>query len=225
MVGGAEETGATETQGGSLASSLPSPLESVADMRATAKWILAALAVTGAALLGGGPLAAVGKIHGPGQAVTAYAGLLLSLVGIGWAIWRTADALIPPLTTPRSLDCSPLLADLRVRIACEPESFYGPFGASANDLHRALEFHSTVARNIERLLESEGPDGPRRALLLGKLTESRMTAANVHARLRSLWELAHAWQVRAQLRNARLHSLAGGAVAALGAVVFLSAAS
>jgi hypothetical protein len=204
---------------------LPSPLESVADMRATAKWILAALAVTGAALLGGGPLTAVGRIHGLGHAVTAYAGLLLSLVGIGWAIWRTADALIPPLTTPRSLESSPLLADLRSRIAGEPESFYGPFGASVGDLHGALEFHSTVTRNIERLLELEGPDGPRRALLLGKLAESRTTTAAIHARLRSLWELAHAWQVRAQLRNARLHSLAGGALAALGAVVFLSAAS
>jgi hypothetical protein len=204
---------------------LPSPLESVADMRAAAKWILAALAGTGAALLGGGPLTAVGRIHGVGHAVTAYAGLLLSLVGVGWAIWRTADALIPPLTTPRSLESSPLLADLRARIADEPESFYGPFGTSVADLHRALAFHTTVTRNIERLLEREAPDGPRRAHLLRKLAESRTATATIHARLRSLGELAHAWQVRAQLRNARLHALAGGALAALGAMVFLSAAS
>src|SRR5258708_32104095 len=41
--------------------SLPSPLDSVDDMRPTAKWMLAAAGAVGAVLLSGGPLGAVGQ--------------------------------------------------------------------------------------------------------------------------------------------------------------------
>jgi hypothetical protein len=64
-------------------------------MRVTAKWIIGAAAAVGAVLLGGAPLAAIGKIHGIGSAAEALAGLVIGLAGVGWAIWHTAEALIP----------------------------------------------------------------------------------------------------------------------------------
>ncbi|MEU6730279.1 hypothetical protein ABZ917_41810 [Nonomuraea wenchangensis] len=199
-----------------------SPLEAVTDLRATAKWILAAAAAVGAALLGGGPLTAVGTIQDVPHAVAAFSGLLLGLLGVGWAIWFTADALIPPLTTPASLDTEPALADLRARIAREPAAFYGPFGTSAAELGRRLAFHQKVAANLAELLATDQDPARRQVLALHR---ERADAAVLAARrrLRALSELAHAWQVRAQLRRARLHALAGAAVTAAGAVIFLVA--
>ena len=54
--------------------SLPSPLDSVHDMRTAAKWMLAAAGAVGAALISGGPLVAVGQVHGLWHAFLAGSG-------------------------------------------------------------------------------------------------------------------------------------------------------
>jgi len=90
----------TPAQGADGASDLPSPLTSVEDMRATAKWTLAVVGATGAALISGGPLVAVGQVHGVAHAVLAGAGLACALGGIWLAIWFTSRVLMPRLTTP-----------------------------------------------------------------------------------------------------------------------------
>jgi hypothetical protein len=207
-----------------VSSAWPSPLAAVADMRAAAKWILAAAAAVGAVLLGGGPLTAAGKVHGPGGAALAYAGLVIGLAGVGWAIWHTADALIPPLTTPRSLETEPALGELRDKVANDKEAFFGPFGASMSDLARELAFHRTVAGNLADALAAE-QDPVRQKVLADKLGDARATVAAIRRRSIALAELVHAWQVRARLRRARLHAFAGAAVAAAGAVLFLAATS
>lgn len=201
-----------------------SPLDAVADMRATAKWILAAAAAVGAALLGGGPLTAVGKVHGLGADLRAYGGLTIALLGVGWAIWQTADALIPPLTTPRFVDEDPALRDLRARIAKDPGAFYGPYGKSMADLQAArAEFQARKAK-LTALRHAATHDQQRHTVdtALAELTDA---ITSISTRTRVLLELGHAWQVRGQLRHARLNALAGAAVAALGAVLFLSATS
>ena len=68
-----EQTTAVETDSfmQTPGSMVPSPLETVTDLRASAKWILAALAGVGAAMLGGGLLVAIGKIHSFGDPVAA----------------------------------------------------------------------------------------------------------------------------------------------------------
>jgi hypothetical protein len=115
---------------------LPSPLDAVDDMRTTAKWIIGAVAAVGAALLGGAPLAAAGRIHGFGHAAEAFCGLAIALAGVGWAIWHTTDALIPPVTTLTALE-TPQLAELRAQIAAEPSAFFGSFGGSPAQVQAA----------------------------------------------------------------------------------------
>jgi len=203
---------------------LPSPLDAVPDMRATAKWILAAAAAAGAALIGGAPLTAVGKLHGWGDAISAYLGLVIGLAGIGWAIWRTADALIPPLTTPLSVDNDAALNDLRNRIALDPTAYYGPFGHSMTDLREQYAFHRGIVLTLARAQVVE-TDPMRKQVMQAQSQEAQATVAAAAARMSALLSLAHAWQVRAQLRDARLHALGGAAVAAAGAVLFLVATS
>lgn len=204
--------------------SLMSPLSAIPEMRSSAKWILAAAAAVGAALLGTSPLAAARKIHSAGPAIAAYAGLSIGLAGVGWAIWFTADALIPPLTTSTSLDTDPRLHDLRSQIDNHPSAFFGPFGTSMTDLMTAGAFHQRVAANLRAALVLE-QDLQRRKILQATLTEANAAASAVELRVQNLLELSHAWRIRAQLRRARLHALAGAAVAALGIVIFLAATS
>lgn len=202
----------------------PSPLDAVADMRMTAKWILAAAAAVGAALIGGGPLTAVGKVHGIADAALAYAGLMTGVVGIGWAIWYTADALIPPLTTPLSLDREPALRDLRQRIGRDPEAYYGPFGRTMSELRERQALYRKAVRALSEAMAGES-DPARRHVMTVQYQQANEALTAIGRRSHTLLELTHAWQVRAQLRRARVHALGGAAVAALGAVLFLAATS
>jgi hypothetical protein len=188
-------------------------------MRTSAMWILGAIAAVGAALLGGGPLIAVGKIHSYDEAFSAFGGLALGLFGVGWAVWHVAEALIPPLTVPSSLDTEPRLEDLRKLIAREPSAYYGPFGASMADLGAKLAFHSAVAASIDEALETER-DKPRRRGLRRHREGAEATVAAIELRMRYMLELAHAWRVRDELRRARRHAFAGGALAVVGALIF-----
>jgi hypothetical protein len=199
----------------------PSPLEAVADMRATARWITAAAAAVGAALLGGAPLTAVGKVHGAGHIVLSFLGLALGLAGVGWIIWHTADAMIPPMTTLADLDTDPLRG-LRRQSEKTPEAFFGPFGTSADDLQAAHHLYSTAAANLAILLARE--EDPARARILTQgLSDARANAAKAAVRIQYLLELAHVWNVRAALRQARVHVYLGATATALGTVIFLTA--
>jgi len=57
---------------------LPSPLEAVDDLQSAAKWTLAAEGAVGVALISGGPLVAVGQVHGTAHALLAGAGLAVA---------------------------------------------------------------------------------------------------------------------------------------------------
>jgi hypothetical protein len=204
------------------ADALGSPLEAVADMRATAKWIVAAAAAVGAVLLGGGPLAAVGKVHGVGHAALSFAGLTLAVLGVGWVIWHTSEALLPRSTTLAALE-DPALHDLKQQVLNDPASFFGPFGTTVAELRHECGRNDRVAANVAVMLARE-QDPARQRVLTHALEVARANAAMAHRRLRYLHELIHAWTVRAQLRRARIHIFAGAAVTALGAVLFLTAA-
>jgi hypothetical protein len=95
----------TSADGGTTSSPgpLPSPLDSIDDMRATAKWMLLAAGAVGAALISGGPLVAVGKVHGGLHYFFVILGLLLVLAGVGGAIWFASQVLMPRLMTPKMI--------------------------------------------------------------------------------------------------------------------------
>ncbi|GAA4498622.1 hypothetical protein GCM10023191_044160 [Actinoallomurus oryzae] len=200
---------------------VPGPADAVADMRTTARWTIAAAAGVGALLLGGAPLTAIGKISGAGEAVLAFAGLVVALGGVGWAIWQTGEALMPRIATLDDLD-DPALADLRATIARDPSAFYGPFGTSGADLRKAVAFHGTVAANLAVTAAAE-TDPVRVRLLDQALADARANTEAVRRLQDRLLEFVLAWKVRAAVRRARLHTLAAAAVIALGAVLFLGA--
>lgn len=195
---------------------LPSPLAAIDDMRAAAKWTLAAAGAVGATLISGGPLVAVGQVHGAGNAVLAGLGLLIAIGGVGAAIWFTSQVLMPRLTTPATL-LSPELAEFRAEIAKSPEHI---FGVVATDVPSLLR-HQVVAVNLARLLAG-AKDGQRRQLIEAQLERAKRNADRADPYVRWLLMAAHAWQVKADLRLSRLVTLGGAVLVVIGAVLFFS---
>jgi hypothetical protein len=198
---------------------LPSPLDAISDLRAAARWTIAAFGVVGTALIGGGPLVAVGKVHHPVNAVVAGAGLLVAVIGIGMAIWTTSQVLIPPVTTLATLD-SPLTSELRAMIDRAPAEFFGAAATSVGDLLR----HRIIAVNTRQKLAEE-TDPARRRAWQQYLHRAQRNVARTEHQVRWLLAMAHVWQIRAAMRRARIWCLLGLVLVIAGAVTLLIATS
>jgi hypothetical protein len=196
---------------------LPSPLDAVDDLRAAAKWTLAAEGAVGAAIISGGPLAAVGQVHGTGHALLAGAGLAVALGGVGLAIWSTSKVLSPRLTTPQTLR-SPALAGLRRVIEAEAAQFLGVAATKVDD----LLMHQEIAVDLARKTAAEN-DPARRQVIMRQLRRTEANAARAAPYVRWLLALAHVWQIEADLRRSRWFTLAGGLLVVAGAVLFFIA--
>jgi hypothetical protein len=199
---------------------LPSADDAVADMRATAKWTIAAAAAVGALLLGGAPLAATNKIHGAGHVVLAAIGLTLALAAVAWIIRQISETLMPRVVSLSALD-DPDLADLRRLIEVEPTTFFGDFGDTRTDLAAAALMHDRVVANTAYLLARE-QDPARMRLLEQTLADARANSRSAHQLQRQLLEFVHAWKVRGAVRTARRHTLFAALVVLIGATVFLA---
>jgi hypothetical protein len=208
---------------------LPSPLTAVDDMRATAKWTLAVVGAVGAALISGGPLVAVGQVHGLRDSVLAGIGLLCALAGVGLAIWFTSRVLMPRLTTPAvfteqktslfTRKTSVRLAKLTGLIDNEPAYFFGELAASLSDLLARRVKTLDGVQKVAEAIATEGDPVTRRQLEMA-LSRLQSDLARIDACLRSLLPLAHAWQVEADLKRSRLWTLGGGVLVVAGAVLF-----
>lgn len=217
--------------GAAAANDLPSPLTSVDDMRATAKWTLAVVGATGAALISGGPLVAVGQVHGVVHSVLAGVGLACALVGIWLAIWFTSRVLMPRLTTPAVFTeqrtsaltgkASLKLASLTEQIDQNPTYFFGELATSVGDL---LARRAKTLDAVQKVAEAIAVSGDvtMNAQLQATLARLQSDLARIDAGLNSLLPLAHAWLVEADLRRSRLWTLAGGLLVVAGAVLFFS---
>ncbi|GAA3342922.1 hypothetical protein GCM10020358_39700 [Amorphoplanes nipponensis] len=203
------------------AASGPSPLDAVPDMRATAKWIVAAAAAVGSLLVGAAPLTAVGKIATAADAALAFLGLALVLSGVGLVIWFAAEALVPPVTTLATL-ATPELAELRARMAGDTRAFFGPFGADADDLRAAATRHARAAAQLASLAAHERKADVKATLELS-LADAHANHALAQQLQRRLLEFVHVWQIRESLRRARLVTVGAMVLIALGAVLFLLA--
>ncbi|MGC4757679.1 hypothetical protein [Micromonospora trifolii] len=208
-------TGESPTSGGGL-DTLPSPLDSVADSRAAARWIISSAGAVGALLLGGGPLIAAAKVTDWVHAVWAGGGLLVTLLGVAWSIWRTSEVLVPPMTTPATLT-SPELRGLRERLEAEPWYHFGGYAGDVDGLLR----HRRIAAEITGRLSTAPPQ--ERAALQAGLATARRNIARTDPYLRWLLATAHAWQVRETLRRARRQTFLAAALVVVGAVVFIAA--
>ncbi|MER5883296.1 hypothetical protein ABT160_05670 [Streptomyces sp. NPDC001941] len=195
---------------------LPSPLDAVPELRAAARWMIAAFGAVGAALIGAGPLVAVGKVHGLGEALVAGAALFVSLTGVSLAIWQVSRVLEPPLTTVASL-ADPAVRELRELVDASPADFLGSAATSVEDLLS----HRAVAANTARLLADE-PDPRRRELLRAHLARARANVVRTDPYVRWLLAMTHVWQIRAALRRARWWCLVAVVLVTTGAVGFLT---
>ena len=173
----------------------------------------------GAALISGGPLVAVGQVHGVAHALIAGAGLATSLGGVVLAIWFTGKVLSPRLTTPATLR-SPGLAGLRRVIEAEPAQFFGVVATKVD----ALLLHQEVAVDLARQVAAE-TDAARRQVINRQLLRAEDNAARAAPYVRWLLALAHVWQIEADLRRSRWFALAGGLLVVAGAVLFFIAAA
>ena len=197
-----------------LFDALPSPLDAVDDLRAAARWMIAAAGAVGAALISGGPLVAVGKVTGLGHAIIAGAALVVALTGVGLAIWQTSRVLVPPVTTPATLrqDSAKGLRDI---IDAAPVDFFGLAATSVEDLLR----HRAIAANLNQAIIAE-TDPRRRAILEKHLRRAQANIARTDPYVRWLLAMAHVWQIQAALRRARWFGLAAVMLVASGAVAF-----
>lgn len=199
--------------------SLPSPLDAVADLRSAAKWTLAAAGAVGTALISGGPLVAVGKVHGAGHYTVAGVGLAVALAGVGLAIWHTSKVLEPKITTPADL-VSDDLAGLREQVERDPAWFFGYVATTVEDLLR----YRVIAANLGRKLAAEH-DSAKRSVIKRWLDQVQKDAARADPYVRWLVATAHVWKLSAELRRSRWYTMGGGILVVIGAVLFFTATS
>lgn len=192
---------------------LPSPLDAAGDLRTTAKWTLAAAGAVGAALISGGPLVAIGTVHGLAHALLAGLGLLLALAGVALSIWSTSRVLAPRLTTARTLT-SPRLTRLRTEL-----------GLSRDDVTEILNRPRREREIAAGLTRQASAPGKRRNRpeVEHHLRRVHDNAARADADARRLLALGHVWRIEADLKLSRRCTLAGGVLVAAGAVLFFIA--
>lgn len=210
--------------------SSPSPLDTLDEMRSAAKWMLAAAGAVGAVLISGGPLVAVGQVHGALNIFLAVLGLVFAVGGVGVAIWFTSDVLVPELTTPRTFRSAKELADLRQDINEEPEEFLGVAapsrdGAPDTPVDRLFERQQALRQNAASLVRqaSAEKDPQRREQYRAQLRRVEENGERVGTYVRYVLALGHAWRIKAALQRARRATLIGAALVIAGAALFFFA--
>ncbi len=194
---------------------------SVADMRATARWITGAAAGVGALVLAGGPLVIVKDLDDAGDVVAAVGGMLLTVLGVVWVLWRTSEVLSPRTATLDDLG-SPELDGLRKLIDTSPADFYGPHATDPAALRRERRLRLTVAARLEALLARES-DPARVRVLTHEAAVARRNALLIQRLQQRLLAWIHAWQVRQSLKRARRDTLLASLLVLTGAALYVTA--
>jgi hypothetical protein len=198
------------------ANALPSPLDAISDLRSAARWTIAAAGAVGAVLLGGGPLVAVGKVHGLGHAAIASVSMLVGLTGVALVIWQTSLVLTPSVTTVATLRHKSMRGLLDM-IDAAPADYFGIAATGIEDLLR----HREIAVNVyAQLRASQEP--ATQAGLRAYLDRAQANLNRTDPYVRWLLATAHVWQIQAALRRARWYTFVGAVLVAVGATGFLS---
>jgi hypothetical protein len=164
----------------------------------------------------GGPLVAVGRVHGLGAALIAGTALLVAVAGVSIAIWQVSRVLIPPVTTTATLS-SPVTRGLRTMIDAAPANFFDSAATGVDDLLR----HRTIAVNIQiaLLTETDRANVSCCAIICGA---PEPTSTGRTPFVRWLLAMAHVWQIRAAFQKARRWCLLAVVLVTVGAVAFLT---
>ena len=101
-----------------------------------------------------------------------------------------------------------------------PAEFFGAAATSVGDLLR----HRIIAVNIRQKLAEES-DPARRRAWQHYLHRAQGNVARTEYQVRWLLAMAHVWQIRAEMRRARVWCLLGLVLVIIGAVTFLIATS
>lgn len=172
--------------------------------------------MVGALLVGGAPLTATGRIDGVGDLIAFATGILVVILAAGWAVWQTAEALMPPLTTMETL-YDERLSDLRARLERSPSTYFGPFGRNGRELAAELQRHRIIAANL-RSAHANDADADRRARWADALAVAEKNIAHALSLQNRLVSLVHVWQIRSAVRRARVHTLVAMLLVAAGAM-------
>jgi hypothetical protein len=153
---------------------------------------------------------AIGDVHGLSHALLAGLGLGLALAGVAMSIWSTSRVLAPRLTTAQTL-ASPGLAVLRKALVLDQDGV-------TNVLERPAcerEIAASLARQA-----AAGRNRRRRGELEYQLRRVTTNASRAESDARRLLDLAHVWQIEADLKVAQRWTLGGGLIVIIGAVLF-----
>ncbi|MEK8106229.1 hypothetical protein NKG94_15500 [Micromonospora sp. M12] len=149
------------------------------------------------------------------HAAWAGGGLLVALVGVAWAIWRTSEVLVPPMTTPATLTGPELRG-------CASGWRPSP-GTTSAGTPRTSTACCGIAGSPPRSPPSPGGPAGGAGRPPEGLATARRNIARTDPYLRWLLATAHAWQVRETLRRARRQTFLAAALVVVGAVVFIAA--
>jgi hypothetical protein len=185
-------------------------------LRTTAKWLIGALAVVGAALLTGVSLSSVGSTGDTLRDVGAAVAALVGLGGVVLAIAAVSDVLTPGEITLGEMGKNAELADL---ITEDPSLLKGaaPSFAKLNDDYEAALSAYQTARAA-----SEAAPKDQRLSAAAEAKQSRLK--QLTNPIQGLRRLALYLKVRQIYRSARLKMLGGVAVAAIGLLTFVGLA-
>jgi hypothetical protein len=199
-------------------------------LRATAKWLLAALAAVGGVLLASLQLTRLGSFAGADwpRLTTAVTAAVLALAAVGYMIaatsriftdeWVTlADLddeafarLLHPSSSRKTVRRGKLLEDVRARIDNDRQGLYAHIAATVPDLYRELR---------------EANETARAATSEAELAQALAHAGMVRAVVSEVTDCANYHRTRLILRQLRPRLAAATAVAVAAVLIFAYAAN
>jgi hypothetical protein len=189
----------------------------VATQREAAKWVMAAFAGVGAAVLGVLPIAGVGEIDTFWTAALAVLGSLVAVAGVALGVWATSTVLAPRATTLPVVAAMPTVVSM---IEQDPSTH---LGGVATTLDGFIEDLGGWQRTTRELDGARGPDEAAEQRRLEALVVARANLASRAAVGRQLIAFGRFQAASQTFRAARVIMFAGWAAVAFGVGLFLTA--
>jgi hypothetical protein len=189
----------------------------VVTQREAAKWVMAAFAGVGAAVVGVLPVAGVGEIDTFWAAALAIAGGLLAVAGVAVGVWATSNVLTPQVTT------LPIVASMPAVVAMIEQDPGTHLGGVARTLSGFREDLGGWRRTVRELQEARGSSDVAEQRRLEALNVAQANVASRAAIGRQVVAFGRFQASSQSFRTARTVMFVGWAAVALGVGLFLTA--